>query len=44
VACRGSELYCNELCAEPARLEAKRRWWHRNRGRGATRRPPARDR
>jgi hypothetical protein len=31
VARRGSQVYCSEPCAEPAKREAKRRWWHRNR-------------
>jgi hypothetical protein len=31
VARRGSQIYCSEPCAEPAKREAKLRWWHQHR-------------
>lgn len=27
IARRGSQIYCSEPCAKPARLEAQQRWW-----------------
>jgi len=32
IAARKDQKYCSPECAEPARLAAKLKWWHENRG------------
>jgi hypothetical protein len=33
IAARKDQKYCSPECAEPAKLAAKLKWWHENRGR-----------
>lgn len=34
VAAKRWQKYCSEACAGPANREAKRKWWHENKGKG----------
>lgn len=34
IAPKRQQKYCSEICAGPANREAKRKWWHENRGGG----------
>jgi len=37
IAAKRSQKFCSEACAGPANREAKRKWWHDNRGKGEAR-------